>query len=56
MIGGTLFFIILCFAVGFYASTLGRNFIGWTLASAVITPFLASIVLLIIGNPGTEKS
>lgn len=49
--GGTLFFIILCAAVGYYASTLGRNFIGWSLVSAIVTPFLTSIILLIIGNP-----
>jgi len=51
MIGGTLLYIICVAAVGFYASTLGRNFIGWGLASVVITPFLASLILLILGNP-----
>jgi len=51
MIGGTLLYILIIVAVGYYASTLRRSFIGWGLASIVITPFLASLILLIIGKP-----
>lgn len=51
MIGGTLLYIICVAAVGFYASTLNRSFLGWGLGSIVITPFLASLLLLILGNP-----
>lgn len=42
---------VLSAAVGIYAITLNRNGIGWALISAFITPFLASMILLIIGKP-----
>jgi len=47
---GMLFFILVCAAVGYYAHTLGRTFFGWMLASMVITPFLSSIILLILNQ------
>lgn len=45
-----LFFVIICAIVGYYASTLGRNGIGWTFASLLFSPFLASLILLILGK------
>ncbi len=45
-----LFFIIICAVVGYYASTLGRTGFGWAIISAIITPFLASLILLILGK------
>jgi len=50
MIGGTLFYVLCVVAVGYYANTLNRSFIGWGLGSMVLTPFLASLLLLILGN------
>ncbi len=44
------FFIILCLAVGIYATTIDRSGIGWMAISIIITPFLASILLLIVGK------
>lgn len=47
---GTFIYILCVVAVSYYANTLGRSFVGWALVSFIFTPFLASIVLLIIGN------
>jgi len=49
MLGG-LFYIVLCLAVGFYASTINKNWFGWAFVSFVFTPFLTSIVLMIMSN------
>jgi len=43
----SLFFIVLCVAVGVYANVTGRNFWLWAGISVLITPFLASIILMI---------
>ncbi len=44
----SLFFIVLCVAVGAYANVTGRNFWLWAGIGVLITPFLASIVLMIL--------
>ncbi len=56
MIKGILFYIILCIAVGWYASTINRNFIIWAIISAIATPFLTSMILLIMGSIEEKKT
>jgi hypothetical protein len=51
MIGGVLLYILCIAAVGYYAATLNRSSIGWGLASVILSPFLASLLLLILGHP-----
>ncbi len=52
---GTIFFLILCVLVGVYANTLNRNAFGWFFGSLIITPFMASLILMILGDPKLEK-
>jgi len=53
----SLFAIVCAIAVGYWASTLGRSFLGWTIISMVplIGPFLASIILLILEQKAKNK-
>jgi len=54
----SIFFIVLCVAVGAYANVTGRNFWLWAGISVLITPFLASIILMIfhVSKGKIEKS
>ncbi len=56
MIGGTFFYIILCVAVGIYASTTGRSGFLWGGISLFVSPFLVSIVLMIMHNIDNKQT
>ena len=52
---GVILHILLCiYLPAKLAKNRGRSALGWVLLSYIITPFLACILLLIVGN-STEK-
>ncbi|WP_394245642.1 SHOCT domain-containing protein [Vibrio astriarenae] len=50
MLGGVFFWFFLAVAVGFLASNLNRNGIGWFFIACIISPVIAGIFLLIMGK------
>lgn len=47
---GTLIWLALAVAIGYFAQERGRSGIGWGIAAAFFSPLLCFIVLLILKN------
>lgn len=47
---GTLIWLALAVAVGYFAQERGRSAIGWGIAAAFFSPLLCFIILLILKN------
>ncbi len=50
MFGGMTIWLALSILIGYWASKLGREGVVWGLIAALISPLLAAICLLIIGD------
>ncbi|HBN6997815.1 TPA: hypothetical protein L3338_003572, partial [Vibrio cholerae] len=50
MFGGVTIWLALSILIGYWASKLGREGVVWGLIAALISPLLAAICLLIIGD------
>lgn len=47
---GTLIWLALAVAIGYFAQERGRSAIGWGIAAAFFSPLLCFIILLILKN------
>lgn len=54
IVGLSIMFLLWIYLPAKLAKNRGRSALGWVLLSWIITPFLACILLLIVGN-STEK-
>lgn len=54
IVGLSIMFLLWIYLPATLAKNRGRSALGWVLLSWIITPFLACILLLIVGN-STEK-
>lgn len=50
-----LFWLVFCVVVGVAASSRGRSGFGWFLLSAIISPLLGLILVLVIGRKDTPS-
>ncbi|WP_293850461.1 zinc ribbon domain-containing protein [uncultured Phascolarctobacterium sp.] len=53
---GFLIFIVFCVAVGMFAQKKGRSALGWGLASLLISPLLAGIILALVKDLSQEEA